>query len=237
MALVKCKECGEQVSTQAKTCPKCGARVPKKTSLITWVVLIFIIYVVYQANQGPSTKGSYSGSKKQTSSSVSTQDTEIITDYVPPKPRWTTSTFKDKMTGKLKAYAHSPSVMPSKRMSFPYNDVRAWLGVGCDGKNEWAYIGFNSAPNLADTETEDGYNLIRTRIKWNDQLENVSLTQNWSAEFIHFRHDGPAISKIAGSNTTLLELQWHGEQPTYFEFSLDGSSKAISEIRAKCSKL
>ncbi|WP_394854470.1 zinc-ribbon domain-containing protein [Shewanella xiamenensis] len=26
MALVKCKECGEQVSTKAKSCPKCGAK-------------------------------------------------------------------------------------------------------------------------------------------------------------------------------------------------------------------
>ncbi len=26
MALVKCKECGEQISTQASKCPKCGAR-------------------------------------------------------------------------------------------------------------------------------------------------------------------------------------------------------------------
>lgn len=27
MALIKCKECGNEVSTEAKTCPKCGARV------------------------------------------------------------------------------------------------------------------------------------------------------------------------------------------------------------------
>ncbi|WP_412514572.1 MULTISPECIES: zinc-ribbon domain-containing protein [Shewanella] len=30
MALVKCKECGEEVSTKAKTCPKCGAKAPTK---------------------------------------------------------------------------------------------------------------------------------------------------------------------------------------------------------------
>ena len=30
MALVKCKECGSEVSSKAETCPKCGARVSAK---------------------------------------------------------------------------------------------------------------------------------------------------------------------------------------------------------------
>ncbi len=42
MALKKCKECGHDVSTKAKTCPHCGASV-KTTSTITWLVLIIMI--------------------------------------------------------------------------------------------------------------------------------------------------------------------------------------------------
>ncbi|KAB2900377.1 MAG: hypothetical protein F9K35_07000 [Burkholderiaceae bacterium] len=38
MAMVKCKECGGQVSTKATTCPHCGAKTPKRTSLFTWIV-------------------------------------------------------------------------------------------------------------------------------------------------------------------------------------------------------
>lgn len=38
MALVNCKECGSQVSTDAKACPKCGAKPPKRTSKLTWLV-------------------------------------------------------------------------------------------------------------------------------------------------------------------------------------------------------
>ncbi|RVS47000.1 zinc-ribbon domain-containing protein [Citrobacter freundii] len=30
MALIKCKECGEQVSDKAASCPKCGAPIAKK---------------------------------------------------------------------------------------------------------------------------------------------------------------------------------------------------------------
>ncbi|HEW9973789.1 TPA: zinc ribbon domain-containing protein [Shewanella algae] len=231
MALVKCKECGEEVSTKAKTCPKCGAKAPKKTSLFTWFVLGFIIFVVYTASQSPSTPSK----AKPSSTTVSTpQKSESTKKVVPPKPSWVTSTSKDEMTGKFSAYAHSPTAFPSKKMDFPYHDVNSWMGVGCDAKSEWVYFGFNGSPNLANDQTEDGYNLIHTRIRWNETVESVPLTQDWGAKFIHFRNDAAAVSKITASKTALLELQWHGQQPTYFEYSLNGSSKAISEIRAMC---
>lgn len=41
MALVKCREYENEVSTTAKTCPKCGAKV-KKTGILTWLFTIFI---------------------------------------------------------------------------------------------------------------------------------------------------------------------------------------------------
>lgn len=38
MALVICKECGGKVSSKAEACPHCGAKRPKKTSVLTWIV-------------------------------------------------------------------------------------------------------------------------------------------------------------------------------------------------------
>jgi len=229
MALVKCKECGEKVSTRAKTCPKCGAKAPKKTSAFTWLVLIFMIFIIYSISQSPTS------SVNSASSLNNSQKLEITQNKVPPKPTWTTSTSKDKMTGKLSAYANSPISFSTRKMEFPYADVHAWIGVGCDKKNEWVYVGFNSAPNLANTETKDGYNLIKTRLKWDGVVKNVTLTQDWGASFIHFRNGKSAISRIVSSKSALLELQWHGQQSTYFEFSLKGSSAALKKIRAKCS--
>lgn len=51
MALVKCKECGGQVSTTAKACPHCGAKVPKpdgtgpvfKLIVVTSFIVMFVI--------------------------------------------------------------------------------------------------------------------------------------------------------------------------------------------------
>jgi hypothetical protein len=51
MALVKCRDCGAQVSTNAKSCPKCGSVPPKQTSGCAWIVLALIapamIYGIY----------------------------------------------------------------------------------------------------------------------------------------------------------------------------------------------
>jgi len=138
------------------------------------------------------------------------------------------------MTGKTQAFAFSESVPPTRAMGFPYSDVKGWVGVGCDGSSEWAYFGFTTAPNLSGDETKDGYNLINTRIKWGDAVQNTRLTQDWGAKFIHFSNKAAAIAKIAGSSSLLLELNWHGEGRVNFDFPLKGSAAAIQEMREKC---
>lgn len=42
MALIKCHECGAEVSTEAKTCQKCGAKPKKPAGLTTWLIIILI---------------------------------------------------------------------------------------------------------------------------------------------------------------------------------------------------
>jgi hypothetical protein len=46
MALKKCKECGNEVSSQAKTCPKCGAPVPKTTALVGCLSVVIVLMVI-----------------------------------------------------------------------------------------------------------------------------------------------------------------------------------------------
>lgn len=63
MALIKCHECGNEVSTEAKACPKCGATVripsqpkaPAKFSKVGWFAIGAIVIAAsisqYQKNQ------------------------------------------------------------------------------------------------------------------------------------------------------------------------------------------
>lgn len=42
MALIKCHECGTEVSTEAKTCQKCGAKPKKPPSLVAALIVILL---------------------------------------------------------------------------------------------------------------------------------------------------------------------------------------------------
>ena len=156
----------------------------------------------------------------------------MLTLGVSAAAQWTNSVSEDPMTGAKSYYAHSPATASVERMSFPYHDTTATLNVGCDGKSEWAYIAFSNAPNIVNTTIKNGYNLIQTRIRWNDKVESVTLSQGWGSEFLHFSDGKSAISRIAGSDTMLLELNWFGEGMVYFKFFLAGSSAAISKMRS-----
>jgi hypothetical protein len=46
MALKKCKECGNEVSTKAASCPKCGAIIKKKTGCLGYIGAAFLIFIV-----------------------------------------------------------------------------------------------------------------------------------------------------------------------------------------------
>ncbi|MFT7338141.1 MAG: hypothetical protein ACI92B_001470 [Marinobacter maritimus] len=238
MALVKCKECGSEVSTKAKICPKCGAKAPKKTSMFTWVVaaiMVIALFNVFNSEPSRTSASSASSSNQGTSSSTSGGTTTRSSEPVAVKaPEWSTFDSADEMTGKKSAYAVSPKATTTKPMSFPYNNAEARLAVGCDATSEWAYMIFTDAPNLNDGDIEDGYKTFRVRVRWDENVVTERLTQDWGAKVMHFQDKASVIQKIGGAASVMVELNWHSQGAVRFPFSLNGSSKAIQEIRGKC---
>jgi len=55
MALAQCKECGEQVSTGAKTCPKCGLKNPtgRMSKIVIGIVLLFTVGAIANVTRSP----------------------------------------------------------------------------------------------------------------------------------------------------------------------------------------
>jgi hypothetical protein len=150
---------------------------------------------------------------------------------------WDINTSKDEMTGEISVYATSARTAPNESMDFPYSDVEAWLGFGCDAESEWAYVGFNEKPNLPDAQAQSGgYSTITTRIRWDDDIENMRMSQEFGDRFLHFQSDGKAISNMIKSNEALLELEWYRAGNVYFRFSLSGSAQAIESARQRCQK-
>ncbi len=92
MALVKCKECGHEVSNKGKTCPQCGAPMPEPTSLLTWLFLgllgLFVIKAILTPDSTQSTgQPALAASSKQSTKPKKNPASQKL-DYA--KPVYTT---------------------------------------------------------------------------------------------------------------------------------------------------
>lgn len=151
---------------------------------------------------------------------------------------WNVNEIKDEMTGSIETYANSPEAGPTRPMSTPYDDIRGWLGVGCNNEREWVYVGFTDTPNIHDKEISEGHHIINTKMKWGEKIENIVLGQKPGSTFLHLlrhhKNDNTHINNLLNSNEALLELDWFGQGKVYFRFDLSGSSGVISSIRKSC---
>lgn len=77
MAMKKCKECGEEISSSAKVCPKCGKKQKSLKGIIIATVLILIIIGAMAG--GDNTNNS---SNTPTSASTSTQKEPENIEYI-----------------------------------------------------------------------------------------------------------------------------------------------------------
>lgn len=58
MSLVKCKECGHEISKSAKQCPNCGSKI-KRTSVLTILVGIIFAFAVFLTVGNNSSNSNY----------------------------------------------------------------------------------------------------------------------------------------------------------------------------------
>lgn len=60
MSLIKCKECGHMVAKSAKTCPNCGAKLPRRVGVFGWIIAILFGFGVFSGMQPTANRASSS---------------------------------------------------------------------------------------------------------------------------------------------------------------------------------
>lgn len=105
--LINCKGCGQEVSPEAKACPKCGAPVKKKTgclAIIAYVVIGFVCLAIIGAiiSGGSKKSDGESGGSAPASATASNQQPEV------PLPQDQKS-FCDAVTGFISQYNAAPN--------------------------------------------------------------------------------------------------------------------------------
>lgn len=114
MALIKCKECGNQMSTEAKACPHCGAKSPKMPMWKKLAIGVFSLIILGQV------LGSLD--KDKSSATQSAAAPTVAVPAAPPAPqvqRWEVSEYSDEMSGTT-TKAYRLIAQESLNLEFPY---------------------------------------------------------------------------------------------------------------------
>ena len=144
---------------------------------------------------------------------------------------WNVSESIDVMTDEKSSYAISPEYAPINKMSFPYGDIKAYLGFGCKNETEWMYVGFTGNINL---DYEDSW--FSTKVKWGKSLSEIYLIESSSQTSVHFQgdHHHNQMRHIITNDVMILELNWYGQGKVHFKFPLDNAVEYINKARSNC---
>ncbi len=148
---------------------------------------------------------------------------------------WSTRITEDEMTGEQSLYVKSDFVASTKPMRSPYDGTVASLNVsGCT--SVWMFV---SADVALDNATRmDDFNVILTRVKWDDRVEYVHLLQHRDDRAaLSFSSTARPIHNIIKSNKVLVEVPWRRQGKVYFEFSLAGAAAEIEKFGCSCADL
>lgn len=120
MALIKCKECKSEVSSKAKTCPKCGAKIKQNMgcgALLGYSFLGLILYQVIAGMTSSQTDREVTAKTKSTSAAASPASAASKLKENPLGSQWSYSHSPDPMSN---GTTHNASVSSSNTVNFKF---------------------------------------------------------------------------------------------------------------------
>lgn len=236
MAMVKCRECGHDISNKAPACPNCGAVKAKSIPWIKWTFVACFGYFIYTIGVNYNTyTTAASGATRSTTAKLEAADST-------PIEHWRFHESVDKMSGEKSQFIFSNSK----------NTLNGWLRpgkvlLGYSCTNKQIYVRANDLGFHMDDFDCSEYGCSRpqyTRAKfddkppqnlvfdiWDDDHDGMSLTNKRNINGL--TPDEYMLSAMKSSNELLLELKLFNTKgvPQIAEFSLQGFSSNLSKCK------
>lgn len=213
MAIKPCKECGAPVSDKAESCPMCGAKQPKKTSVLTWVCvgILGLAVIIWM----------YSDKTPSTSSAVvsTTQATE--SENVKPK-NWQYETSKDEMRGIESKFATTVSTN-TVDFDFPYNGgSKLILTLRKRGSEVDVMVSITKGQILC------GIQNCEAAFKFDGgAVQSITMSEpdNHSSDMLFVSYDkteSKIINQLKSSKKLVVEVPFYQEGRKQFTFDVSG---------------
>ena len=84
MALIKCKECGTEISSKAEACPKCGAKNVKHYGCGTIIIILIVVAIFTSIFSGSNTPTPQANIQQQQEEELSEKGKSVKTKH----PEW-----------------------------------------------------------------------------------------------------------------------------------------------------
>lgn len=213
MAIKPCKECGAPVSDKAESCPMCGAKQPKETSVLTWVCvgILGLAAIIWM----------YSDKTPSTSSGVvsTTQATE--SENVKPK-NWQYETTKDEMRGIESKFATTVSTN-TVDFDFPYNGgSKLILTLRKRGSEVDVMVSITKGQILC------GIQNCEAAFKFDGgAVQSITMSEpdNHSSDMLFVSYDkteSKIINQLKSSKKLVVEVPFYQEGRKQFTFDVSG---------------
>lgn len=140
--------------------------------------------------------------------------------------QWNNINFVDEFGDVTDRGARSATVSSIRPMGFPYTGTTATIFADCNR----AWVRFSESPNLTGGDIGDGYTDHRVAVRLDgDDVGRWTVRQSWGDNDLRFTNGSRAISVLSRGSIFAMALSWFGEGSVAFQWSLDGSSRAIQE--------
>lgn len=220
--LINCKDCGNQISKNAKSCPNCGAK-NKRTSIITWLALIFIGIPFLMGIFGSISDNSSNDDVSVDSAPLLASTTDDTNESLPTETvaNWNYSNSEDEMRGTVTNFAQVKSLNVIQ-LDFPYQGGSS------------LYLMLRNSPengNEVMISTDNGqlwceYSNCYMSVKFdNDEIKTYPLAKAAAGTSETMFLDGSVdqfINKLKKSKNVMIEIGFFNYGNQQFRFDTGG---------------
>lgn len=233
MAMTKCKECGNEISTKADACPKCGAK-QVRTSGCAKVVLLFFGLIFFFAILGQCSRNGDDGTpaaSTTTSAAPATvpESAAAAPGGTPPTPQpgaqWHYSQDEDPMA---KGTAYHAAVLSTNTVNFtfPYSGPQhATLALRTHPRYGKDVIFRIERGQLLCRSYEDCTILVRFDDGKAQSFSAVGAADN-STETIFIRNYSRFVASMQKAKTVRISVEVYQQGAPVFEFDVSGFDAA-----------
>lgn len=226
MAMTKCKECGNEISTKADACPKCGAK-QVRTSGCAKVVLFFLVAIVLLAMIGQcgretrTSRGSLPPSARTPPASAAPAAVVEPPPVPEPGSQWIYRQSEDPMA-EGKTYGASVRSKNTVNFDFPYSgSQRGTLTLRTHPRHGEDVIFSIEQGQILCRSYEDCTILVRFDNGKAQSFSAVGAADN-STETIFIRNYSRFLAGMQKASTVRIAVEVYQEGAPVFEFDVSG---------------